>query len=72
MDTQEKPSITAIVLAFNEEIHIGRCIERLRPLVQRIVVEDSFSTDNTVDIARSLGADVLPESGLFKKSTLKP
>lgn len=53
------PSITAIVLAFNEEIHIARCIERLRPVVERIVVIDSFSTDRTVGIARSLGAEVL-------------
>lgn len=55
----EKPSITAIILSFNEEVHIARCIERLWPVVQRIVVIDSFSTDRTVDIARSLGAEVL-------------
>ncbi len=54
-----KPSITAIILSYNEEIHIRRCIERLQPLVERIVVVDSFSTDQTVAIARELGADVL-------------
>lgn len=54
-----KPSITALVLAFNEEIHIARCIERLRPLVERIVVVDSFSTDRTAEIAEALGAEVL-------------
>lgn len=57
--TSTKPSITAIILAFNEEIHIGRCIERLWPVVQRIVVIDSYSTDRTVEIARSMGAEVL-------------
>ena len=51
--------ITAIILSFNEEIHIGRCIERLTGLVERIVVIDSFSTDRTVEIARGLGAEVL-------------
>jgi glycosyltransferase involved in cell wall biosynthesis len=55
----DKPSITAIILSFNEEVHIARCIERLWPVVQRIVVIDSFSTDRTVEIARSLGAEVL-------------
>jgi glycosyltransferase involved in cell wall biosynthesis len=54
-----KPSITAIILSFNEEVHIARCIERLWPVVERIVVVDSFSTDNTVKIARALGAEVL-------------
>lgn len=54
-----KPSITAIILAFNEEVHIARCIERLGQVVERIVVIDSFSTDRTVEIAKSLGAEVL-------------
>jgi glycosyltransferase involved in cell wall biosynthesis len=51
--------ITAIVLAFNEEIHIGRCIERMKPFVERIVIIDSYSSDRTVEIAQSLGAEVL-------------
>ena len=58
-DLAPKPSITAIILAYNEDIHIQRCIERLWPVVERIVVIDSFSTDNTVALARSLGAEVL-------------
>lgn len=52
-------SLTAVILTFDEEIHIGRCIERLKPLADRIVVIDSFSTDRTVEIAGSLGAEVL-------------
>jgi glycosyltransferase involved in cell wall biosynthesis len=59
MEPVAKPSITAIILTFNEELHIARCIERLWPLVERIVVVDSFSTDRTVEIARDLGAEVL-------------
>lgn len=54
-----KLSITAIILTFNEEIHIERCITRIAPLAERIVVVDSFSTDRTVEIARQLGADVV-------------
>lgn len=57
--TPQPLPITAIILSFNEAIHIRRCIERLTPLVQRIVVIDSFSTDDTVAIAQSMGADVL-------------
>jgi glycosyltransferase involved in cell wall biosynthesis len=52
-------AITALILTYNEELHIARCIELIRPLVSRIVVIDSFSTDKTLDIAGSLGADVL-------------
>ena len=32
-----KPSITAIILSFNEEVHIARCIERLWPVVLALV-----------------------------------
>lgn len=50
--------ITAIILSFNEEIHIDRCIARIRDHVARIVVIDSGSTDRTAQIARGAGAEV--------------
>jgi glycosyltransferase involved in cell wall biosynthesis len=53
-----KPSITAIVLTRDEGLHIRRCIESLAPAVERICIVDSGSTDNTIAIARSLGAEV--------------
>lgn len=54
-----KLPITAIILAFNEEVHMARCLTRLSAWVERIVVIDSFSRDRTVEIARELGAEVL-------------
>jgi glycosyltransferase involved in cell wall biosynthesis len=53
-----KLSITAIILTFNEEIHIERCIASVASFVQRIVVVDSFSSDRTVEIAKRFGAEV--------------
>jgi glycosyltransferase involved in cell wall biosynthesis len=50
--------ITAIILTYNEEIHIERCIRSLLPVCERICIVDSFSTDNTVAIAKALGAEV--------------
>lgn len=47
-----KNKITAIVLTNNEEKHILRCISSLRNVVSRIVVIDSFSTDNTLKILK--------------------
>lgn len=52
--------ITAIILTLNEELHIARCIKSLVQHVDQIYVIDSFSTDNTVSIARDLGAVVIP------------
>jgi glycosyltransferase involved in cell wall biosynthesis len=51
-------SITVILLTFNEEKHIERCLKSLWPIAEAIYVIDSFSTDATCDIARSLGAKV--------------
>ena len=55
----QRLSITAIILAGNEELHIERCLSRISPLVERVVVIDSFSTDRTAEIARAMGAEVL-------------
>jgi glycosyltransferase involved in cell wall biosynthesis len=50
--------LTAIILTYNEEIHIERCLQSLLLVADRVVVVDSFSTDNTVEIAKSFGAKV--------------
>lgn len=50
--------LTVIILTFNEEIHIERCIRSVKPFASQIVVVDSESTDSTRQIAESLGADV--------------
>lgn len=42
--------ISAVILTFNEEMHIQRCIESLLDVVDHIYVMDSFSTDSTLDI----------------------
>ena len=51
--------ITAIILTKNEEVNIEKCIRSVKPIVKRIVVVDSGSTDNTVDVAKSLGSEVM-------------
>lgn len=52
-----KTDITVIILTFNEEIHLERCIQSLLPFAKRIVVVDSFSTDNTQKIAEKYQVD---------------
>ena len=43
--------LTVIILTYNEEIHIRRCLDRICPLAKYVFVIDSFSTDKTVEIA---------------------
>ena len=51
-------SITAVILTFNEEIHLARCLASLSTVCERICIIDSFSTDRTCEIAKEFGADV--------------
>lgn len=51
-------SIAVVILTFNEEIHIERCIRSAQQVTDKVVVVDSFSTDDTCAIARKLGAAV--------------
>ncbi|MEP6796448.1 MAG: glycosyltransferase family 2 protein [Saprospiraceae bacterium] len=46
-------------MTFNEEIHISRVLESIRPIAQKVIVVDSHSTDHTVEIAQNLGAQIL-------------
>ena len=48
--------ISVIILTYNEERHLERCINSLKPFVKDIFVVDSFSNDSTKKIAESLGA----------------
>lgn len=50
--------LTVIILTFNEEKNIVQAIDSIKSIAKRIVVVDSFSTDNTVSIAKELGAEV--------------
>ncbi len=52
------PDLTAIILTCNEEKNIEQCIRSISEVVARIVVIDSGSADQTVAIAKKLGADV--------------
>ncbi len=50
--------LTAIILTKNEEINITECIRSIASIAKRIVVVDSFSTDDTANLARQYGAEV--------------
>lgn len=59
MANKKALSIGVIILTYNEEIHIERCINSVKSIASQIVVIDSYSTDRTVEIAENMGAVVL-------------
>jgi glycosyltransferase involved in cell wall biosynthesis len=50
--------MTAIILTKNEELNIERCIRSINNIAKRVIVVDSNSTDNTLEIAKNMGADI--------------
>ena len=50
---------TVILLTFNSEATLGATLNSARQVADEIFVVDSFSTDGTVELARSLGAAVI-------------
>ena len=67
-EVQGTPSTQVIVAALNEEEGIGLTISELNKTLKnpRILVVDGRSTDRTVEIAKSMGADVVLQDGLGK------
>jgi glycosyltransferase involved in cell wall biosynthesis len=47
--------LSAVIITFNEERNIQRCIESLLPVADEIIVVDSFSTDRTEEICKLYG-----------------
>ena len=43
--------LSVIILTYNEEIHIRRCLENIAPVAKDIFIIDSFSIDKTLAIA---------------------
>jgi len=51
--------LSVVIITYNEEINIGRCLLALQDVADDVVVVDSFSTDHTVEICRQHKARVI-------------
>lgn len=47
----KKCDISVIILTFNEVLHIRRCLENITPWIEAVFIIDSYSTDETLEIA---------------------
>lgn len=53
--------ISAVIITYNEEQNIARCLQSVAGIADEIVVVDSLSTDGTVDIAKRYQARVISQ-----------
>ena len=51
--------LSVVVITFNEERNIARCLESVKDIADEIIVVDSYSKDNTAAIARKHNAKVI-------------
>jgi glycosyltransferase involved in cell wall biosynthesis len=55
-----RPRVSLTMIVRDEEANIGPCLESAAGLCDEMIVVDTGSTDRTAEIARSLGAKVVP------------
>jgi glycosyltransferase involved in cell wall biosynthesis len=51
--------LSAVIISYNEEQNIGRCLQALAGIADEIIVVDSNSTDKTCLIAEQYGAKII-------------
>jgi len=57
-------AISGLVITFNEEKNIGKCIDALFKVCDEVIIVDSLSKDRTVEIALEKGAKVISQAFL--------
>jgi len=70
-----KPEISTVVISYNEQDNIERCLKSVAPFSSEVIVVDSNSTDRTVELAQPLATRVITQDwlgyGLQKQFALK-
>ena len=51
--------ISTVIITYNEEKHIARCLASIEEISDEILIVDSHSTDRTVEIAKEMGAKII-------------
>jgi glycosyltransferase involved in cell wall biosynthesis len=51
--------VSVVILTYNESLHLERAINSVRCFAKSVHVVDSYSSDDTLAIAKALGAEVL-------------
>jgi len=56
--------LSVVIITFNEGHHIAQCLKAVQAVSDEIIVIDSGSTDNTVDVCKAYGAKVIANAWL--------
>lgn len=64
MENSGSVKISVVIITFNEEKNIRRCLESVQGVADEITVVDSLSSDKTIDICNEFGANVYKQKFL--------
>ena len=64
-------SITCLIPTLNEAPTVGEVIQKAKHYVDRVIVVDGHSSDNTSEVAMKCGVEVLPQEGKGKGMALR-
>ena len=53
------PELSIVIISYNEEKNIGRCLDSIKEIADDVVVVDSFSSDKTREICEAKGVRFL-------------
>ena len=56
--SERKLPISVIVLTYNEALNLGKCLSSVMPYTDEIIVVDSGSTDNTLEVALKFNSKI--------------
>ena len=59
--------LSAVIITYNEEEHLEKCLSSLQNIADEIVVVDSYSTDHTKQICERFGVRFIEQSFLGYK-----
>ena len=62
--------VAVIILTYNEEKNIGRCLENVTKFSKEVYVIDSFSSDNTINICKDYKCHVLQNKFIYHANQL--
>ena len=63
--------ISAVIITFNEEEHLDKCLKSVLDIADEIIVIDSFSTDSTKTICNKYKVNFIEQEFLGYKETLQ-
>ena len=62
--------ISVVILTYNEELNLERCLQNIQKLTTDIFIVDSFSNDSTLDLAKKYIGQVFQNNFVNHSSQL--